>query len=389
MTPADRIIATGGVLTFAFIGAVQALYGPLVPTFQRDFAIEAGTAGLVFTAHGSGSLCGILAPSIVRVNVLATHWLALATALLFLGATALSLAPTWPLLLTAAFVFALGSGIHVVRLNALFVAGFGRRGMAMSQLINAAFSVGAILGPLVLGATADPSPRMFRTIAMLALALFPLSVLIERKARLGVSCRNQITELGREEAPWRLLAAFVTIMCLVGGVENSIGGWTTTLALAEGYTYREAANLTALFFAAILTGRLVVVAVGHRARAGRLVIASIGAMAVLLTITTLTTAGALAFALTGLAVAPIFAATLVWVAGVLPTSRHANAVVIAGSLLGNAVFPALVGRGIAHFGERAIPPATLVLALAALVIALWLQTEVAANRGRSGGRSIT
>ncbi len=168
MSPADRLIGTGGVLTFAFIGAVQALYGPLVPSFQRNFAIDAGTAGLVFTAHGSGSLCGILAPSIVRVNGLASHWLALATALLFIGATALSLAPTWPGLLAAAFVFALGFGIHVVRLNALFVAGFGRRGMAMSQLINAAFSVGTILGPVVLGVTADPSPHVFRTIAVLA-----------------------------------------------------------------------------------------------------------------------------------------------------------------------------------------------------------------------------
>jgi len=63
---------------------------------------------------------------------------------------------------------------------------------------------------------------------------------------------------------------------------------------------------------------------------------------------------------------------LVWVGGVLPTSRHANAVVIAGSLLGNAVFPALIGRAIDHFGERAAPPAVLVLALAALVVALLL-----------------
>ena len=386
MRPAHRLIGTGGVLTFAFIGAVQALYGPLVPSFQRNFAIDAGTAGLVFTAHGAGSLCGILAPSIIRVNGLASHWLALATALLFIGATALSLAPTWPGLLAAAFVFALGFGIHVVRLSALFVAGFGKRGMAMSQLINAAFSVGTILGPVVLGVTADPSPHVFRVIAVLALVLFPLSVLMGNKVEGPVPSSNQATCADRES--WGLLAAFVLIMCLVGGAENSIAGWTTTLALADGYTYREAANLTALFFAAILTGRLVMVAVGHRAPPSQLVIGSVAVMAVLLTAVTFTNAGPLAFALTGVAVAPIFAAMLVWVGGALPTSRHANAVVIAGSLLGNAVFPALIGRAIGHFGARAVPPAVLVLALAALVVALSLHVGVAPGRARSSRRPI-
>jgi MFS family permease len=311
-------------------------------------------------------------------------WLALATALLFIGATALSLAPTWPGLLAAAFVFALGFGIHVVRLNLLFVAGFGKRGMAMSQLINAAFSVGTILGPAVLGVTVDPSPHVFRVIAVLALVLFPLSVLMGNKVESPVPSSNQATCADQES--WGLLAAFVLIMCLVGGAENSIARWTTTLALADGYTYREAANLTALFFAAILTGRLVMVAVGHRAPPSQLVIGSVAVMAVLLTAVTFANAGPLAFALTGVAVAPIFAAMLVWVGGALPTSRHANAVVIAGSLLGNAIFPALIGRAIGHFGERALPGRPL--ALAALVVALSLHVGVAAGRARSSRRPI-
>src|SRR5439155_32164 len=98
----------------------------------------------------------------------------------------------------------------------------------------AAFSIGTILGPVVLGMTADPSPHVFRTIAVLALVLFPLSVLMGNKAESSVPSSNPATCTGRES--WGLLAAFVSIMCLVGGAENSIGGWTTTLALADGYT---------------------------------------------------------------------------------------------------------------------------------------------------------
>jgi hypothetical protein len=72
----------------------------------------------------------------------------------------------------------------VVRLNSLFVAGFGARGMTMSQLINARFSIGASLGPLVVGWWGRPSDRIFGAVAMLALTLFPLCVLADRRGRM-------------------------------------------------------------------------------------------------------------------------------------------------------------------------------------------------------------
>jgi len=374
LIPSERLVAAGGALTFAFIGAVQALYGPLLPAFRSSFAIDAGAAGLVFAVHGAGSLCGILAPGVLRSRPLARHGLAVATTLLFIGAAGLALAPTWPWLLAAAFVFALGFGVHVVRLNELFVTGFGAGGMAMSQLINCAFSVGTILGPLALAAVAHPSPRLFGLVATLALALLPASVLIERTApRMAVASTERSPVLAEAKDSWRRLAAFMAIMCLVGGVENSIGGWTATLALAAGYAYRDAANLTALFFGAILAGRLAAVGLAQRVPAGRLVTGSLAGIAVFVAGAVFTSAGVIALALTGLAVAPIFAATLVWLGAALPHSRHAGAVVIAASLLGSGMFPALVGRVIERFGEAAAPPAILMLAVAALVVALRLR----------------
>jgi hypothetical protein len=69
----------------------------------------------------------------------------------------------------------------------------------------------------------------------------------------------------------------------------------------------------------------------------------------------------------------IFSATLVWLGSALPTSAHANTIVIAGALLGSAVLPALVGRAVAQFGPAAAPPAILCIALAALAVAIWVQ----------------
>ena len=373
MSSSQLLIAIGGILTFAFLGAIQALYGPLLPGLQRSFAVDTTGVGLVFTAHGLGALLGILGPSFVRAPSLVNHWLGIATGLILLGATAIWIAPTWPAMLAAAFVLALGFGIHVVRLNSLFVAGFGTRGMTMSQLINAAFSVGSILGPLALGLSGDPSQRVFGAVAVLALVLLPVSAVTDSKARgIGVpSLGHADQNSGRKESR-ALLFAFVALMCLIVGVENSIAGWTATLALASGYSYRGAASLTALFFGAILLGRLLAAGLGHRAPAGVLVIAAIGCIALLLLIASVTGNLPPLFVLTGFAIAPIFAATLVWVGSALPTARYANAVVIAGALLGSAVFPALVGRVIGRFGTSAAAPAVLCLALAAFGVALWL-----------------
>jgi len=375
---AQWFIAVGGILTFAFLGTIQALYGPLLPGLRRAFALDAAAVGLIFSAHGSGALAGILIPSLVRVRWLASRWLGVASALLVLGATGVAAAPTWPATLAAAFVLALGFGIHVVRLNSLFVVGFGARGMTMSQLINAAFSIGAILGPVVVGMFGEASPRSFGVVAMLAVGLLPVSLVTDKKARSisaalpdhgpGTSAR-----VGMRSGSRILLAAFVALMCLTVGVENSLAGWMVTLALADGYSFSGAANLTAAFFGAIFVGRLLAAGLGHRVRAAHLVIAAIGCIAAVLSIAILTQSGPIAFALAGFAIAPIFSATLVWLGSALPTSAHANTIVIAGALLGSAVLPALVGRAVAQFGPAAAPPAILCIALAALGVALWVQ----------------
>ena len=374
MTSPQRLIAVAGILTFAFLGAIQALYGPLLPGLRAAFGVDATAVGLIFTGHGLGALLGIFAPSLLQSRMLAARWLSVATGLLLAEAVALFLAPTWTAMLAAAFVLALGFGIHVVRLNSLFVAGFGASGMRMSLLINAAFSVGSILGPVVLGLSGEPTRRIFGAVAIVALVLMPLIVATDRKVgSLGAASAVPAADGPGEPQGWPgLLVAFVALMCLTSGVENSIGGWTTTLALAHGYSFPEAANLTALFFGGILVGRLLAAGIGHRVPAGVLVIAAIGCMAVLLVIAA-TAVGPIAFALGGLAIAPIFSTTLVWVGAALPTSRHANALVIGGALLGSAVFPAMVGQVIGQFGPPGAPHAILMLAIVSIGIALWIQ----------------
>jgi hypothetical protein len=78
----------------------------------------------------------------------------------------------------------------------------------------------------------------------------------------------------------------------------------------------------------------------------------------------------LASVLTGFVLAPLFAATLAWLAAVITGVPHANAVVIGGALLGSATFPPFVGRVIAHYGVNAAAPAILSIAVAALALSI-------------------
>jgi fucose permease len=369
VTAAQRLLALAGILMFAFLGAIQALYGPLLPGFQRAFTIDSSTVGLIFVAHGLGALLGIFVPSMIGIAAVARRWLTTGTGLVLIGAGAVMLAPTWPTLLAAVFVLAMGFGIHVIRLNSLFIAGFGTRAMAMTQLLNAAFSIGCILGPVALGLIGVPSQSLFGAIAAGALLLLPLCALADRSVPNAAR-----TELGAAEGVPSgagtivLLGAFVALMALLVGVENSIAGWTATLALANGYSYAAAANLTAVFFGCIFAGRLLAAVVSHRFRPDALVLGALVCVALCLSIAVFSRASPIVFAATGLAISPLFAGTLVWLGARLPTLRHANAVVIGGALIGSATFPALVGRIIARFGVAAATPAVLCIALAAAAV---------------------
>jgi FHS family glucose/mannose:H+ symporter-like MFS transporter len=370
VTAAQRLLALAGILMFAFLGAIQALYGPLLPEFQRAFAIDSSRVGLIFVSHGLGALLGIFVPSMIRVSAATRRWLSVGTVLLLLGAGAVTLAPTWPTILAAVFVLAIGFGIHVIRLNSLFIAGFGTRAMAMTQLLNAAFSIGCILGPLALGLIGTPSQSLFGAITVGALLLLPICALTDRSVPSGAHTESGAAEAVPSAAGTTvLLIGFVALMSLIVGVENSIAGWTATLALADGYSYATAANLTAVFFGCIFAGRLLAAAVSHRFRPDALVLGAIVCVALCLSIAVFSRASPIVFAATGFAIAPLFAGTLVWLGARLPTLRHANAVVIGGALIGSATFPALVGRIIGRFGVTAATPAVLCIALAAAAVA--------------------
>src|SRR5207344_799862 len=156
------------------------------------------------------------------------------------------------------------------------------------------------------GLLGEPSTRVFGGVALLALLLLPVNVLADVKGR-AVPSGALFNEakaswpMGSRLQSRVLLCAFVALMCFTSGAENSVAGWTTTLAIANGYSFAAAANFTAMFFGSILVCRLLAAALGHRVKPAFLVIGGIGCIVVLLTIASVTHGAPIALALIGFA----------------------------------------------------------------------------------------
>jgi len=148
-----------GVLVLgAAVGLLLSLYGPAIPRLREAYGVGGGGSALVLTAHFAGAMTGIGWWGLER-RLAARTWLRVATALLVAGATGIAFAPTWPLVLAAAFGLGVGFGVVVVEINVLFAEAFGRRAAAMLNLLGASFGAGAVLGPLAVATTGRRSRK--------------------------------------------------------------------------------------------------------------------------------------------------------------------------------------------------------------------------------------
>lgn len=159
---------------FVVIGALQALYGPAIPAFRTRFGVSPSVAGLALSAEFTGALVGIVIYHLLRPLAGDRRLLVICYAVMALGASLFAISPQWPMALAASLITGFGSGGIDYGLNRLFATGFGRRSTAMLNLLNAHFGVGAVVGPVLIGAVgAARFPWLFGGVAAASLLLIP------------------------------------------------------------------------------------------------------------------------------------------------------------------------------------------------------------------------
>jgi FHS family glucose/mannose:H+ symporter-like MFS transporter len=377
--------ATAGAFgAFVLIGAVQAFYGPALPAFGAAFGASPAAAGLVLSAHFLGGIAGVLGAGAAQGRVAPRVPLAAGLLLVSAGCVAVAAAPAWVAVVAAAGVVGAGFGALDVGFNTLFASGFGGRSAAMLNLLNAAFGLGAVLGPLAVGVAAGGGFRSpFAVTGAAGLALLPLVLALPGDRKRPAPAAAPDGRAGSRA----LAAAFVLLYVLYVGAETGVGAWEPTHLAALGWDAARAASLTSAYWAALTVGRVLIAPVSLRVPAERLVLATLGLAAAALAAAHVDPLAPAAYALAGLALAPVFPTGLVWLDRALPGARGLTALVLAGAMVGGIVFPPVVGRLVGAAGPEAVPTALAAIAGAALAVAAALRRATGARP--QPGRSAT
>jgi fucose permease len=355
----DRSSVVAGWLTFALIGAILSFYGPLIPVLEKRFDIGPSIAGSVLAAHFGGSLVGVLIAIRALRREGSGRFLALALGTLATGLVMFAVAPSWPVVLAASLVIGLGFGGLDLGVNQLFAHDTGPQGGSMLNVLNAFFGVGAIAGPVVVAAT--PPGQVGLVFVGCAMAAIALSLVLRHvhgsagpDPGPGSVARSTVTPLA---IAW-LVAAFV----LYVGVETGVGGWEPSHLLALGVPDAVARSSTAVFWLCLTAGRFLIAPLVGRLGPQLIVLACSVVAVATLGLAVVPDLAPYAYALTGLVIAPIYPTGLAWLAGAAPGVRTLTAYMVAASMAGGAVFPALTGLVIQVAGVTTTPVVLAVLA---------------------------
>ena len=332
-------------------GIPTTMVGPLLPRLEPRWQIGDAAAGLLFSALFlasvvTGALVGPLAlrfghVSLVRCGLILSS----------LGTAMLAMSP-WPEAIGGVAMIGCGLGLSVPAAN------LGVAGSRAVMLVNFAWSIGAVGGPLLLASFPDAF-------------LWSLSVAMAFASAGRFSELDRVTEASGEgnRVISKVTVLTAIFVFLYVGVESSLDGWLSSYASRNSGTRDLWAALPSVFWAGILIGRflatLALLRLVPASLLGACLLIAFGATCLLLGASR-PWAIVVATAVTGLGLAPIFPLAVSRYSESAKAEKSAGLVFAAGGL-GGASIPALVGSVSEGFGglhfAMAIPPVLLVVML--------------------------
>ena len=252
----NRLLTVVALATFAFYGATVTAIGPLIPSIAGTFGLSLGEAGSLFAVGGVGFvlvvfLGGYVADALGKRDVLIVGLITLA-----IGVFGLGLAPSFQLLLVAAFVQNVGSGLLESAIGGLVVDLNPRRSTAALNILHSFFGWGALLGPLLVGLLLIPAGWRWVCI-LIALPFVPLAVFASRQRFPAPSATEPVkwSEL-RTLLRDRVIQVSTVGILLYVASELSLSAWTFPyLHTVRGYSEIIAGGGVSIFWVGIAGGR--------------------------------------------------------------------------------------------------------------------------------------
>ena len=242
-----------GIATFVMMGAGQALFGPALPVYVRDFSLTEGEAGLFVALLWVGCFLGVALMYFKGAALGPRHTLVVMAA----GTGGMAASPNWVLTLAGAVVFGVGYGMATAVFNPRVMRAFGAKGPSMLSLLNATFGVGAIAAPLAFVWMGSDPAWAFGLVAVVILAIFAFAGVVGGES---AAPKGQVTAF---RPHWGILGFGLVAI----GMEASLAGLGPTALIQAGVEEHRASQLLSAFFVVFLLARVALVFVAHRVQA--------------------------------------------------------------------------------------------------------------------------
>ncbi len=248
-------------IAFVPTGVVNVLLGPLLPALAARWSLNDAQAGELFTAQFLGSTIGVLCSGVLVPRFGYRAVLVLGLTLMSFGVSTVPLG-VWPLGIASISLYGAGFGVTIPAANLLVADANPRRKAAALNLLNFAWSIGAVACPFLVGhfmRIARTSQFLYAlgvaillVAVLLAAAPFPRPVKPSQDAH-----RPRQQHLGVLLTPSAV--ALGALFFIYVGTENAVGGWLASyakrLAISPSSNW---ITTPSYFYGALLAGRLLI-----------------------------------------------------------------------------------------------------------------------------------
>lgn len=340
---------------FAVHGTAVMLLGPSISTLHATTGISTARLGLLFSAVSVGYLLGVVASGRL-VEHTSVHRV-LAAGLVTMGAAVVFVPHAASLAALVVLEFGIGCGIGLLEVPCNSAILWTRGGGALLNALHAAYAVGAILGPLVVGRSLAWTGGLTTGYSLVAVvSLLPLVLL-----RRGSAPTNPHTAARRgvPAGSRRIVAVITAFFLAYVGAEATFSGWIYRYGELRHVVRGAAAPfLGAAFLAAFAVGRLSGIVVSQRLGALAMlhvdhVVAALGVV-VLAVGHSNAMAVWIGTALVGLGVASMFASMLGVAEECAPTTGTITSIYLVGASVGGIVIAGSMGAAFDEWGAGAL-----------------------------------
>lgn len=272
----QTLITALAFIAFVSLGFPDAVLGVAWPSVQETFGLPPTGLGTILLAAAVGYIAsGLIAGRVI--GMFGVGWLLVgSTALVTAGLYGYAISPVYPVFLFFAVMIGLGSGAIDAALNFFATEHFSE---ATMNRLHGFFGIGALVGPIIMGAMLDRGVMWRWGYVVVATILFVMLLIFVASRRMW----DEGTHVDQAEsrvasAPVRTVLSspvvwmHIVLFFCIAGVEVTSGQWAFTV-MRERFGQSEAvASLWAgCFWGALALGRLTLGTYSERFGAARMI----------------------------------------------------------------------------------------------------------------------